>query len=267
MYENVKKFGVVIKVTIAKRLRHAMTQAGIPSEAELHRLSGVAQPTVHRILSGESKSPRHSNVEALARALRVSAYWLRVGDNNLTSNSTLKDPAPEGSKTTHQQKYPVDELEFIGKFNDSDNGTSLGEGGVEVPMYREVDLDSESGQTQVVESKGETKTLSKLMLKQAGILVENVACARVSGNSMEPVLPHGATVGVNTVEKKIIDGKLFAIDQNGMLRIKQVFRIPGGGIRLASFNKSEHPDEDYSQEYMAKNIRTIGRVFWYESFV
>jgi len=254
-------------MTIARRLRLAMTQARITTEAELHRLSGVAQPTVHRILSGESKSPRHQNIEAIARALGVSAYWLLAGDDDSGGNQTSKAPALRGVQTTPRQAPPVDEIEFIGRFDGSYSNTPLGEGDVEVPIYREVEIDSESGQTQVVESKRETRSLAKSMLKQAAVLAENAACAKVSGNSMEPVLPHGSFVGVNTIEKKVIDGKMFAIDHNGMLRIKQVFRIPGGGIRLASFNKTEHPDEDYSQAYMAKNIRIIGRVFWYESFV
>ncbi|MEN1395189.1 XRE family transcriptional regulator, partial [Pseudomonas aeruginosa] len=39
--------------------------------------------------------------------------------------------------------------------------------------------------------------------------------------------------------------------------------LPGGGIRLRSFNQAEYPDEEYSQEEMAeKGISVLGRVFW-----
>lgn len=38
------------------------------SEGELSRRSGVPQPTVHRIITGESKSPRREKVERIARA-------------------------------------------------------------------------------------------------------------------------------------------------------------------------------------------------------
>lgn len=49
------------------------------SEGELSRRSGVTQPTIHRIISGESKSPKRDNIERIARALRVPAEWLWVG--------------------------------------------------------------------------------------------------------------------------------------------------------------------------------------------
>ena len=38
------------------------------SEGELCRRSGVPQPTIHRIITGESKSPRREKVERIARA-------------------------------------------------------------------------------------------------------------------------------------------------------------------------------------------------------
>lgn len=254
-------------MTIAKRLRYAMKHSGITTEAELHRASGINQPTIHRILSGESKSPRHTNIEALAHALGVSPYWLLLGDDLKSSQIKSVNNPLEGGANAPLSQSVVDELHFEGRFESSDSSTPLGEGEVEVPLYREVETLAGSGTTQVIESKGETRTFPKSTLRRAGVLFENAACASVAGNSMEPVLPHGATVGVNTADKKIVDGKLFAIDHGGMLRVKLLFRVPGGGIRLVSYNKTEHPAEDYDQEYMAKNIRIIGRVFWYESFV
>lgn len=53
------------------------------SEGELGRRSGVSQPTIHRIVTGESASPRQENVEKIARALGVSSHWLwNGGDGN-----------------------------------------------------------------------------------------------------------------------------------------------------------------------------------------
>jgi SOS-response transcriptional repressor LexA len=49
------------------------------SEGELARQAGVTQPTVHRIISGESKAPKRENVERIAKALRVSSKWLWDG--------------------------------------------------------------------------------------------------------------------------------------------------------------------------------------------
>ena len=63
---------------ISTRLREKLTENGW-SEAELSRRSGVAQPTIHRILSGESRSPRSENLERIAKALRITPTWLTFG--------------------------------------------------------------------------------------------------------------------------------------------------------------------------------------------
>jgi len=63
---------------IAERVASKMEELGW-SEGELGRRSGVPQPTVHRILSGESQNPRQANVEKIAKALGVTAAWLWSG--------------------------------------------------------------------------------------------------------------------------------------------------------------------------------------------
>lgn len=49
------------------------------SEGELARRSGVSQPTVHRILKGESDNPRIDNVTKIARALGIDGAALLAG--------------------------------------------------------------------------------------------------------------------------------------------------------------------------------------------
>lgn len=236
-------------MTIANRIRLAMKQMGVTSEAELHRLCGLNQPTLHRILSGESRSPRYSNLEAISTALGTSPTWLLEGDGALVKGESQIE-------STHNSEAS----EKTGLYNGQ-----IHEQITVVPLYHEVESKSGNGQSQVVLSHVSNKALSNRTLREAGVRVENAACASVSGNSMSPVLPNGATVGVNTVERKIIDGKIFAINHNGMLRITRIYRIPGGGVRLSSFNKDEHSDEEYDQLYVERNIRILGRVFWYES--
>ncbi|MHB0844735.1 LexA family transcriptional regulator [Stutzerimonas nitrititolerans] len=65
-------------MNIGKRLA-AMLEELDWSEGELKRRSGVPQPTIHRIITGESQDPRQGNVEKIAKALGVTAHWLRHG--------------------------------------------------------------------------------------------------------------------------------------------------------------------------------------------
>lgn len=57
-----------------------MQDARIKSQAELARQSGVPQPTINRILNGESKrGPETATLVALANATGVEFAWLLEG--------------------------------------------------------------------------------------------------------------------------------------------------------------------------------------------
>lgn len=158
------------------------------------------------------------------------------------------------------------EAHYAGGFDTWDDTTPLNDDDVSLPFFTEVEAAAGTGNFQVRENHGPKLRFSKSTLARHGIAPENAACIKVKGNSMEPVLPDGATVGVDIASKSIIDGKMFAVDHDGMLRIKLLYRLPGGGMRLRSYNSDEHPDESYNTEE-SKHIRIIGRVFWWSVLV
>jgi len=59
-----------------------------------------------------------------------------------------------------------------------------------------------------------------------------------------------------------MDGKVYAIDQSGLYRIKVLYRIPEG-YRLHSYNNSEFPDKVAPID----SVRVIGRVFWVSTMI
>lgn len=201
------------------------------------------------------------NLEALLRiskALDIKPADISPGLAGKIEFQGATRSDPQGAK---------DELTMAGNFEAWDGNSGTDNDEIELPLFREVELAAGSGRTQVQENKGAKLKFAKSSLRKAGVPEEAAACAYVNGNSMEPVLQDGATVGVNTADTQVRDGKLYALDHEGMLRIKQLKRIPGGGLRLVSFNKAEHPDEEYTPEEVAESIRIIGRVFWYATFL
>jgi SOS-response transcriptional repressor LexA len=70
------------------------------NETELARRAGVAQPTTHRILGGESNNPRIDNVNKLARALGLDPAALLAGqlqtdfDENVVAGPDIKGRVP-----------------------------------------------------------------------------------------------------------------------------------------------------------------------------
>ena len=144
-----------------------------------------------------------------------------------------------------------------------DDDTPLPEDEVLVPFLKEVELAAGSGRMSVEVNTKRRLRFGKYSLRNQGVQPENARCVTITGNSMEPVLKNGATVGVDVGNTRVVDGDLYAINHGGQLRVKQAYRLPGGGIRLRSFNRDEHPDEEYSMDDMVKyEIIVIGRVFW-----
>lgn len=67
-------------MSIATRLDEAMKKAGLKSQMDLSRASGVPQPTIARILKKPTKKgPETDTLVRLARACNVSVEWLRDG--------------------------------------------------------------------------------------------------------------------------------------------------------------------------------------------
>lgn len=177
-------------------------------------------------------------------------------------NQSIAHVREQSKKKERNQKS--DELEFFGHMDAWDSNTPLDEDEVELPLFREVELAAGAGQTQVIENHGAKLRFAKSTLSRAGVVEENAACAFVRGNSMEPVMPDGTCVGVNTGDTAVRDGEIYAIDHDGMLRVKYLHRRPGGGIKIVSQNSREHATEEYTVDQVAENnIRVIGRVFWW----
>lgn len=63
------------------------------SEYALGKRSGVHQPTIHRILSGETRNPKAHTLDRLARTLGMSRDQLFEGDPGQPGLS-IRDEAP-----------------------------------------------------------------------------------------------------------------------------------------------------------------------------
>lgn len=177
------------------------------------------------------------------------AEWLETGKGSMTLGLAPAENRPSYALTG---------------MSTWDDATPLNSDDVEIPLFKEVELSAGDGAAHAIEINGRKLRFSKATLKAAGVDIANAACATVSGNSMERLISDGATIGVDRGRTQIRDGEIYAIDQDGMLRVKYLYRIPGGGLRLRSENSSEHPDEILTQE-QAQRIRVLGWVFWWST--
>ena len=69
--------------TLAERLAALMTDKGL-SQAELARMTGLKQPSIFKIVSGQTLNPK--NILEIATVLGVNPHWLKTGEGSPDSD-------------------------------------------------------------------------------------------------------------------------------------------------------------------------------------
>ena len=221
--------------TLGSNINRRLKELDMKQNA-LAEKAGVSHVLISRLISGKVQSS--SKIADIARALETTV-------DNL-----------------YGRTEPDRNRGLLGSVMDWDSSTPLGMDEVELPLFREVQLSAGTGSSYVQENQGAKLRFAKSTLSRVGVVPASAACCYVNGDSMEPVLPNGATVAIDTNQKAIIDGSLYAIDHGGLLRVKQLYRLPGGAVKIRSFNRDEYPDETITPEH-EDEFRIIGKVFWY----
>ena len=234
---------------IAKRLEELRLRSEIPRRglgSRLSELTGVTRKAANKWLNGEN-APKADNLKVLAKFFGTSSSWLEYGENH-ERISRPSDSLTLGSfDLGHVDVYESDE--------------PLHPGEIEVPFFSEVELSAGNGFNNVSEIATQQMRFNLSTLSNAGVAPSAAACCKVSGDSMDPVLPDGSTVSLDTSDTNITDGEMYAINHGGMLRVKYLYRMPFNGLRIRSANP-DYKDEELSSESVA-DIRIVGRVFWY----
>lgn len=231
------------QMSFSERLKIALTRAGM-TQTDLAKRLDVSAQTVQQWAAGKT-TPRSKRLEDVAAALRASPQWLLLGEGKAFAGG--------------EHELVMHETEII----DQDTPPSPDE--IDLPCFREVEFAAGEGRTQVIENHGHTMRFSLSRLARAGVNPNMAACATASGKSMEPTILDGSPIGIDKGTTHVIDGKIYALDHGGMLRIKRLYKMPLGKIRLVSDNADEYPEEIHG--LMGPDApRIIGRVFWWEVF-
>lgn len=233
--------------SIGERIALKREEAGL-NQSELGRRLGLSAQAVQKWEAGKS-TPRNTKLADIAAILGTSVSYLVQGDAVAT-----------------QDDLGTSALASIDPWDES---TPVRDDEIEVPFLKEVDLSAGSGRFAIREDASQTLRFPKAKLRDNSVQFDKARCVKVRGNSMIPVLRDGATVGVDlgkTSIRDVIDGDLYAVNHAGQLRVKQLYRLPSG-LRLRSFNRDDHPDEDYSFDQLQDDpLEIIGHVFWWAMY-
>lgn len=228
-------------ISVGERISGRMHELGL-RHTDLVNGSGASKGTVSNWLNGVN-APTGERLIALAKTLQVSPDWILTGGG-------VKD----------MSVIPVEAW---------DSNTPLDNDEVEIPFYKDFHLACGSGATgEALESETRRLRMSKVTLKALGIETRNACAMTASGDSMTPIINDKDTIYVDRGRKKIKDGKIFAICHGGLFKVKYLYNLPNGGIRIVSTNSAEFPEDRLTaQEAVDQNFEIEGWVFSWQTMV
>lgn len=236
------------------RMKAARKEAKL-TQVQLAERVGIDQSVISSLERGKYRGSSHT--VAIAYALGVSPRWLSSGAGEMRETSNVSNLRPRRPAEGNAELIDHEIIE---------GSEPLRPDEVMLPVFREVEFAAGDGcATQVIENHGAEERFSLPRLSRAGVQPENAALAIVKGDSMCPAINDGATIGIDKGSRSVVDGKIYALDHDGMLRVKRLYRMPLNRVRVVSENSEEYPEEVYSlADPDAPKI--LGRVFWWENF-
>lgn len=216
---------------VASNLAWLMERKGTNANAlavELARLGApVPQPTIFRILTGESKDPRTASLQPLADYFEVTVSALRDHDFPRdgmpgSPESVKRSPKIRTLVSAEDTNAPVGEIPYWDAKGSCGGGAMNWE---EIP-------------------KG-TLVKEASFFKRYDLKPGNAIAIYADGNSMADFIVDGDIVIFDRSKIEPKSGKIFLIDHPDGLRIKQLRRQIDGSWLLESRNpdKRQFPDE------------------------
>ncbi len=195
-------------MTLSERIRLAMAEKGI-SQVELARACNVKPPSVHGWLTGKAKFLRGENLLLAARALGVGQEWLATGNGDMHGVDAVAPGANLGLIPVHVADK--DDPDFV-----------------QIPMVK---LRLQAGvtgfQTEPERRDGGTMGMRRSWLDRTGYDPARLIAIQVKGESMEPSLYEDDVVVLNTADRKLVDGQVYAFNYEGEAVVKRLSRDAG----------------------------------------
>lgn len=181
--------------TLSERLTSLMYEKGI-SQAELARLIGIKQPSVFKILSGETRNPK--KILEIATALNVDPHWLKTGEGD-------PDPSYRIVEVSEPQNPNTVRIDILDVEASARNGAYLSptEQGL---LSQEFDL-----------------TFFRQQFGRAD--AKHLKLITVKGDSMAPTLESGDLLYVDISENYFAADGLYVFTFDGQTFIKRLQKV------------------------------------------
>jgi phage repressor protein C with HTH and peptisase S24 domain len=225
------------------------------------------QALLRRLIEERFHNSQAEFAKAIGRSPAQVSQWLSghraIGDGGARIIETaLSLPGffdlPAGAAMPPERGNLSRTARPIVAFDDDD---PLDEDMVSVPSLA-LKLSAGSGRLEwEVDHTGKPNRYRKDWIARRGLNPSKLVKVKVTGDSMEPGIPDGASLTLDTSSTSLRTGKRHAIDYLGEFFIKRLFRQPDGSVLVRSDNpnKERHPDWTITHEH-GDAIRILGSV-------
>ena len=222
---------------IGARIAEEMAQREI-GENELARRTGVNQPTIHRIITGKTNSPRVSTIRPIMEYLfgqdREEVVLLAEMFPQASFKRVITWDSPED--------LPDGEYVFVSR------------------SYAR--LSAGTGEIVFSGEQGPPLAFTTEWVKEQHLYEASLWLMKAVGNSMTPYIYHGDILLVHTrIGDDFQDGEVYAIRYDTELRVKRLYHRYDGAWIIRSDNSERYPEEVIAPDSF-EHIDVLGQVVW-----
>ncbi|MDM0053832.1 LexA family transcriptional regulator [Variovorax sp. J22R115] len=244
-------------MNLGARLKTALQLAGLRAP-EISRVTNVPVAAINALLRRDSR--RSEYTERILSALpldKVNHEWVRSGKGEpvptglggLNGSRSARDRGAGAAVTQPHRSWEHPEKLPEGSY-------------VALPrLHVERGPDGARGRRKVSIKlvKHDVLTFTTGWMRYDESRPAALAWAQASDDSMETVLYPGDYFVVDTEQTEVVDGRTYVIFYEGQERVRRLFRLPGGRLRIEANNSQLFPTLELSAADV-KGVSIIGRV-------
>ncbi|AOF53697.1 hypothetical protein BKG91_03470 [Rodentibacter caecimuris] len=241
--------------TLATRLNKLLKEKDI-NQTEFAEMVGIKQPSMQRILSGETKNPR--KIIKMASVLGVDPNWLLYGDRGAINIGGNAENSPITTTTNNffsSDKLAKDELrsqrekQKTGLEHSTVNNLPIHQGVINDDFHNlfESLVFSDDGLIEIAKLRN----------------TNGISMITMFNDSMQPAINKGDIVLVNTTLDKYSGEGVYLFIMNNEVYVRRLFQSPDGILRAKAMNEDAGSSFDIAENnlvrvtFLGKCIRVI----------
>lgn len=247
-------------MSLGNRIRTLRKSLGL-SQPALAKKAGLGQSTISD-LENDKKGTSAENLLAISKVLGTSQEYLLTGKYPLTGgNNTVEFDANSGAID-----YSNIDFSNIDHYENPIFQFQLQESNTDIKFVEDIMIFCEGLEFKGIKELEKRIIVRKSDLEDRDIKPDNCIAFTSTDDAMFPTIKDKDIVYVDLGRKTIKNGKVFVICHGGLYKIRRLYQMPLGGVRIVCDNSSEYPEEKLTaQEIIDQRFQVVGWAWSWQS--